>query len=362
MLTLLGVRWNHFPTHLLCVAFTCPLIWGCSEQVDGTAQDVPEPNPAEVSPEPSDDTETVAEGEPACANVPAVAAPVPSELYSGSVGTTYDLEAMVIRNSVQYPTRLAVGPGRAAYFTDAKVGAVFILDGITPFAQLSGLDRPLGLAVDSRGNIYVGNDGRNNVEKYSPEGKLELIFGEGELEMPNQIGLDSSDNVYVVDSRSHVIKVYSSNGQWHHNIGHQGDGEGGFYFPSALFINETAPGDPEIYVADQGHGLIQVFDLAGNFHRSFGGLIGAYSSDYQGKFVTLQSITLDDSGHLHVLDSYQNRIQILDAQTGCFLGAYGELGSESGQLRVPLDMVMSEGELIVTNSGNPNLTFFALAD
>ena len=69
--------------------------------------------------------------------------------------------------------RLALGPGGNLYVSDPKIGSVFIYDsGLSIVAELKGLDKTLGLAVDDQGNIYVGNNGRRNVEIYDASGLL----------------------------------------------------------------------------------------------------------------------------------------------------------------------------------------------
>jgi hypothetical protein len=67
------------------------------------------------------------------------------------------------------------------YITDPRVGSVFIYDAdLVLKAEIKGLNRPLGVAVDRDGNVLVGNDGRDNIEVYDPAtGKLLAVFGEG---------------------------------------------------------------------------------------------------------------------------------------------------------------------------------------
>jgi len=50
---------------------------------------------------------------------------------------------------------------------------------------------------DEAGLIYVGNDGRDNVEIYSPQGELQATWGTGVLSMPNSLARDQFGNLYV---------------------------------------------------------------------------------------------------------------------------------------------------------------------
>ena len=79
----------------------------------------------------------------------------------------------------------------------------------------------------------------------------------------------------------------------------------------------------------------------------------AFSSNWRGRFVRPQSLAVDAQGRLHVADSYLNNVQILDADTGDYLGSYGAFGTGPGQLNLPLDiLITSGGEVAVANAEN----------
>lgn len=271
-----------------------------------------------------------------------------------------------------YPTRIAKGgPGGKYYVSDAEVGSIFIYDSnLNLTGKLNGLDNPLGIAVDQQnGNIFVGNDGRDNVETYSAEGEKLFTFGDDDngepIEMPNDMAFDGDGNLYVADSKNRKVKVYNSSGQWLSNIGEPGLGNNKLNFPVAVAINGG-----ELYVADQnniwkipdpdspGNEIdksvnIHVFDFQGNFLRSFGERIRSFSSDWQGKFAKIQSLAFDGQNRLHALDCYLNKIQILDPETGQYIGSYGTFGTDMGQLNLPLDIfITNSGQVAVTNAGN----------
>lgn len=256
-----------------------------------------------------------------------------------------------VKNSNTYPTRIAHGPGDKLYVSDVEVGSVFIYDGQRNLVgELKNLARPLGVAVDTKGNIYVGNDGRDNIEVYSSSGVKQFVIEN--IKMPNDLALDIDGNLYVVDSPYHTVKVFNSTGQWIRNIGSAGENEGEFKFPVSVTVG-CRTGNGEVYIADQGHAKVQVFDLQGNFLRAFGGRVPSFSSDWEGKFVRLQSLAIDKTGRLHAADCFMNNVQILDADTGDYINSYGEFGTEVGKLNLPLDISITEiGHVVVTNTGN----------
>ncbi|MEI6126115.1 MAG: 6-bladed beta-propeller [Pseudomonadota bacterium] len=256
-----------------------------------------------------------------------------------------------VLNFNSYPTRICLGPGGRIYVSDAKLGSVFIYDtNQKVLGELKNLASPLGVAVDVQGNIYVGNNGRDNVEVYSSAGDRLREIDNGGIKMPNDLVLDKDTNIYVVDSLSDTVKVYSSDGRFLRGIGSSGDGEGGLKFPVSLAILYQGAG--ELHVADQGHKKIQVYSLQGQFLRSYGEVL-TNEAEWQGRFMKLQSIEADGRGRIHALDIYQHKVQIFNAATGQYIDSYGAFGINAGQLNVPLDILVNDiAEVLVTNSGN----------
>ena len=271
-------------------------------------------------------------------------------------------------NSNIYPTRLAIGPNGNLYVKDAKTDSVFIYDfNFTITGELRRLGKPLGLALDAQGNIYVGSSERKVVEVYNTQGIKTNTIGLGLIEMPSDIAFDNDGKLYVVDSKKNTVWVFNPNGGVLRSIGRGGTGDGEFDLPIALEIAYRGdPGSqiPELYVADRGNYRIHVFDLDGNFKRSFGSAVSQSMMGnwrWQGKFVKLQGLTMDLDENLHVLDSYLNKVQILDPNTGSFLGYYGDSGSAEGQLNLPFDVIVDDyGDSIVTDTGNKRVEIFIL--
>lgn len=254
----------------------------------------------------------------------------------------------------QFPTRLADGPTGNHYVTDAFHDRLVILDAShNPISEITGLARPLGVAVSTDGRIFVGNDGRDNVEVYNTSGTLLLTIDNGNIPFPNDLALDSSGRLYVADSTMNRVRVYNaSTGAWQRDIG-----TATLKFPSAVAINPMTGGASqpplEIFVADQKNFKIRVFSETGTLLRSFGDKVPGFSQDWQGRFVKVQSLTFDTFGRLHALDSYMNKVQILNAASGAYMGAYGGFGQTTGYLNLPLDLIIQiEGEACLTSARN----------
>jgi len=297
--------------------------------------------------------------------------PATSRLYAGPVGlddgvyhdpnadiSNFAGSELPILDENNCPTRLALGHDDEIYVSDAKANAVFAYDAeLTLIGQLKGISRPLGVAIAPNGNIYVGSDARDEVQIYDRRGVRIQTIGAGAIRMPNDLVVDRDGWLYVADSLSNKVWIFDPNGTLAGSAGAEGDDPGRLDFPVAITIAYRAVDNIEVgelYVADQRHGKVQVFDLEGNFLRAFGDRVkrGIMNLNWQGKFAKIQSLAVDSRGRLHAVDCYMNNVQILDAYTGGYIDSYGEFGAAEGQLNLPLDILIAGDKVIVTNAGN----------
>lgn len=261
------------------------------------------------------------------------------------------------------PVRLALGSQGNLYVTDDKANSVFIYDpNMILIGQLKDLDKPSGIVVDQSGNIYVGNAGRKNIEKYSPVGTMIAIVASN-IEVANDFDFDADGNLYVVDSKANLIRVFDSNLAELPSIGADK-----LRFPLAIDIAYVDDGTGqtvgELYIAghvaventnpDNDDNSIKVYDLQGNLKRSFGPLFSGFASvNWFGKFARAQSIQLGPDGNLHVVDTVLANVQIINKDTGAYISHYGTKGSDAGQMDLPLDIIIkADGKVIVANHRN----------
>lgn len=281
-------------------------------------------------------------------------------------------DPLAVKHDNIYPTRLAWGPDGKLYVSDPQVRSVFIYTVTTDelgettlnrTGELKKVGQVVGLAVDDAGLVIVGNSQRRRIEKYNLQGDLVAVMGEGTLRMPTDLAFDADNNLYVADSEVGVVWVYKPDGTLLRTIR-----RGGLKSPMAVEIAYFDDGSGtrvgELYVGDKmnrdSNGSLQprvkVFDLEGNLLRSYGGFIersGMMGWAWKGRFVGLQSLAVDGNGRLHALDCYINKVQILDSLTGGYLDYYGEPGSATGELKTPLDIIISDaGVVVLANAGN----------
>ena len=78
---------------------------------------------------------------------------------------------------------------------------------------------PFDVTVDTTGNLYVADYGKNRIFKFFPSGEFITKWGfqgagRGAFESPSGIALDSTNSVYVVDERNYRIQKFTSDGRY----------------------------------------------------------------------------------------------------------------------------------------------------
>ncbi len=146
-----------------------------------------------------------------------------------------------------------------------------------------------GVRVDKNDNIWTVDKGTDMIVKFSPEGKVLMVFGRrqeasdegtGPLKHPNpplppvdmqfrqptDVAWDAAGNSYISDGyiNSRVAKI-DKNGVWVKSWGEPGDKPGQF----ATLHNIATDAQGRVYVADRSNRRIQVFDGDGTFLHEF---------------------------------------------------------------------------------------------
>src|SRR3989304_5389870 len=249
-----------------------------------------------------------------------------------------------IESSLSVPVRIAADKWANLYVTDPRRQQVHKFNAIGDLKlTITGIAAPLGVAVDNQGNIYIGDDSENNVSVFDSAGKFlkKLGSANGEFIMPNDIAIEpSSGRIYVTDSKANIVKVYNSGGVLSFTINN-------ILFPTGIHIDSKKG---ELLIGDLINSQVKVFDLSGNFIRSFGSSgVGA------GLISSVQGLTVDKMGRIYVVDAHKGWVQVFDSQ-GNHLSFIG-----SGNLFIPLDAVIDPyGRLIVTSSSDGKLSISSI--
>ena len=237
--------------------------------------------------------------------------------------------------SLIQPYGLAVDSQGSLYVADQKVGAVFIINPETRDVDLiknsvhAHFVRIIGLAMDDNDRLFVSDPGLRHVLVFNKEHKAEDVITEGMAE-PGGLALDTQNRLlYVADTELDQVLVYDADtfkpvrklGTAGHK--HELTSPGDFSKPAGVAVDAEG----NLYVADTWNNRIEIFDADGNFVSTFG-----RAGDGPGYFSRPKGVAIDSDGHVWVADGMQDRVQVFTKE-GQLLISFGGHGLLPGQFQ-----------------------------
>jgi DNA-binding beta-propeller fold protein YncE len=258
-------------------------------------------------------------------------------------GTQTTAESGKVLFQLAEPYGMAVDSRGNLYVADQKVGAIFIFNTETREVELiknrtdAHFVRIIGLAMDDNDRLFVSDPGLRHILVFNQAHKPEDVISDG-LVSPGAMAIDKENRLlYVSDIELDQVLVYDADsfkllrkiGKTGHN--HELTTPGDFAKPTGLAVDQ----DANLYVADTLNNRIEVFDADGKFISTFG-----KAGDGPGYFARPKGVAIDSDDHIWIADGVQDRVQVFnkDAQLLISFGGHGLLpGQFQGLVGIATD-------------------------
>lgn len=281
----------------------------------------------------------------------------------GDLYFTDERSSQVLKWSHGVVTVIA-GSGRAGFSGDGYA------------ARNANLWPPLSLALDSAGNLYIGDGGNSRVRKIT-NGIITTVAGTGvqgfsgdggpaveaRLSVPWGIAIDTSDNLYIADYGNGrvrkvaggVMSTVAGSGAFIHNgeTRTTGPALSLSIYPAAVAVDSRG----DIFIVDApfirkvSNGVIST--VAG---QADGGLSGDDGPALQARLSnSFGQIVAHPSGKIYFSDYDNNRIRVLTPDTGPVIDAVTPLFGLPGAIQ-PGTWASIYGHNFATGSGSLNVT------
>lgn len=260
------------------------------------------------------------------------------------------------------PNGVAVDSKGNIYVADTYVGAVFIFNteveqvGFIHNGREVHFEQIIGLAIDDNDRLFVSDSRLRTIFVFDPAHRLVASFGADSLERPSGIALDTKNRLlYVADVVKNQVSVFDADTyKFQRTIGgppeKPGDEDPGTF---ARPTNVAVDSKGNIYVSDTINNRIQIFDAEGNFLSMFG-----RGGDGPGYFGRPKGLAVDRDGHIWIADTSMDRVQVFDrkGQLAAYFGMHGTL---PGQFVLPTGVAIdSQNRVLVTEQFKGRLQVF----
>ena len=251
-------------------------------------------------------------------------------------------------------------------------------------ATLAGLIEPFSVAVDSSGNVYIDERADGRIRKIDSKGNISTIVGNGKLGfggdggsgasaqfyLPMGVAVDTSGNVYIADTQNCRVRKLASGGTVGTIAGNGGfsySGDNGPATKAQLNAPEAVAVDSagNFYIADTANHVVRkvaangvISTLAGN---GTAGFAGDGSAGAGAQLNSPAGVAVDSAGNVYIADTANSRIRKVAASgaigtvAGSGTPGYGGDGgaASSAQLNNPVGVAVDgAGNLYIADTSN----------
>jgi sugar lactone lactonase YvrE len=254
------------------------------------------------------------------------------------------------------PNGIAVDSKNLVYIADSKVRAIFIVNIETGEYSMikNGSDAKfqwlIGLAIDDSDRLFAADSSMRHVVVFDKDHRFEGAISEG-LRAPGSLAIDNENRLlYVTDAEQDLVLVYDADPPFKliRKMGkpgteHTSTKPGEFAKPAGVAVDK----DGNVFVSDSWNNRIEMFDADGSFIREFG-----EAGDGPGYFARPKGISIDGDGHIWVADGMQDRVQVFtpEGRLRIYMGEHGML---PGQFQSLANVMVDKNNRVFTTELYP---------
>jgi len=306
------------------------------------------------------------------------------------IGSAGSADGDLTTGSFNTPIGIAEGLDGNLFIADQtnhKIRKITIGQGVSTYAGTGILgysngmngqfNRPYGIVVDSKGNIFVADYANHSIRKVSIDGEVSTfaginsggwvdgVGGAARFNLPFALAIDHADNLFVSDHRNNRIRKINPDGLVSTLAG---SGEAGFLDGAAMEAKFDGPTgitvdqEGNVYVSEYYNNVIRKIGVDGIVSTIAGDGSRGYSDGdaFSAKFNQPYDVAVDHEGKVYVADYSNHMIRMVDLSTmkvstiagDGVAGFLNGRGNES-RFRFPAGITVGkDGEVYVVDRSN----------
>jgi hypothetical protein len=232
------------------------------------------------------------------------------------------------------------------------------------------LARPTALALDAAGDLFIADDGNNEVREVTPSGTISTVAGNGilgdsrdggsatsaELDGPAGLAVDAAGDLFIADAGNNEVREVTPAGTISTVAGDGTPGDSGDGGPATSAEIQSPEGVAvdaagDLFIADAGNSDVREVTPSGTISTVVGDGTAGFAGDggpaTSAEIDNPQGVAVDAAGDLWIVDRDNRRIRevapggTISSPVGCgeylFSGNGGQ--ASASEINTPIDVV-----------------------